>query len=60
MERIQSFKSFSQVKVQLKEQTTQKEISAKREAASSASPNGSAYAMKEQDFYDKVWANKTR
>ena len=30
MERIQSFKSFSQVKVQLKEQTTQKEISAKR------------------------------
>lgn len=36
------------------------ELTAKREAASSASPNGSAYAMKEQDFYDKVWANKTR
>ena len=36
------------------------ELTAQKSVASSASPNGGSYAMKEQDFYDKVWANKTR
>ena len=36
------------------------ELTAKKEVASAASPNGSAYAMKEQNFYDKIWVNKTR
>ena len=35
------------------------ELTAQKSVASSASPNGGSYAMKEQDFYDKVWANKT-
>jgi len=36
------------------------ELTAQKSVTSSASPNGGSYAMKEQDFYDKVWANKTR
>jgi hypothetical protein len=36
------------------------ELTAKKEVASAATPNGTVYAMKEQDFYDKIWANKTR
>jgi hypothetical protein len=35
------------------------ELTAQKEVASAASSNGSAYARKEQDFYDKIWANKT-
>jgi len=36
------------------------ELTAQKEVASAASPNGSSFAMKEQNFYDKIWANKTR
>ena len=36
------------------------ELTAKKVVASSATPNGGSYSMKEQDFYDKIWANKTR
>ncbi len=34
------------------------ELTAQKSAATAASPSGSAFAMKEDDFYAKVWANK--